>query len=886
MRILPSSLYALAFAVLLFSCSTQDLNNSSDTITGDGFELSVLPQSLLDAASAGDISIKTTTVAQGVEVAVETSAAVGLKALYFTLSYDPARYSPLSSTSSRLLAGATGQVLELAVLDEPGLLQHGQVLARWPDHEGFSGDGRLATVLFARRAFTPETARAVSDAPTSELSRALLDLDPGLMQLHWYYYHQGDYDQNGDTNISDLTPLGANFGAAGPFDFKAAISCVDGDNNALITIADITPIGANFGRRVSSYEVSYSNSNTDYPATNDGPNGPGTFGAGSVPFSGAVFTAGFRKEFVYSIAGLDPLAFYWVRPVDETSIGTPSNMASGAGNTAPTVSLLADATSGNAPLHVTFTANASDMDGAIVLYEWDLDGDAIYESSGPGNTAVFDYTADGSYSAKVRVLDNGGLEASASQVITVVPVGANIPPTALLSAAPVLGEAPLTVDFDASGSSDPDGVIAEYRFDFDGDGIFDLVTGTALHSFQYTVPGTYSAELEVADDDGAASSDVQVIQVNPPPGWHYQTIHASDDDVGNQSVLLEVGGLPMVIYWNRTQQDLYYMRATDVLGEFWAAPEIIDDSGLVGDMNQPDASEIAAMVIGGRPAVAYNRDDTLYFRRASDAEGGLPWGEPALEVDDGGLGQSGEYVSMAFVNGNPGMAYHDNTNGHLRYVRAATSDGLDWTDPAVTVHSVPGLDLGQSTSLAVVNGLPCISYYDNTNFKAAFARSLDVNGAADWNFMGYPSEISGLGYTGTALIDSGGLPAFFAKPQNLTDSTTLFFLRAQDAAMTSWTILDCFPGEEGTLKSQPCSILDDIGRPLVAFYWGGAGVPGFAFADDTAGSGFSEIQIVDNSWSEASAATGLHPSLAIIGGKPCISYGDDTNKDLKFSIYY
>ena len=67
----------------------------------------------------------------------------------------------------------------------------------------------------------------------------------------------------------------------------------------------------------------------------------------------------------------------------------------------------------------------------------------------------------------------------------------------------VTGYAPMTVNFDASGSSDPDGSIVSYVWDF-GDtnsGAGDSVSHT------YNSAGTYTVTLTITDD-GANESMV------------------------------------------------------------------------------------------------------------------------------------------------------------------------------------------------------------------------------------------------------------------------------------------------------------------------------------------------------------------------------------------
>jgi glucose/arabinose dehydrogenase/PKD repeat protein len=94
----------------------------------------------------------------------------------------------------------------------------------------------------------------------------------------------------------------------------------------------------------------------------------------------------------------------------------------------------------------------------------------------------------------------------------------NQPPTAVATATPTSGAAPLTVSLDGTGSSDPDpGDTLGYAWDLDGDGAYDDSTSpTSTHT--YTAAGTYTASLEVRDNHGASSTASVTINVgNTPP---------------------------------------------------------------------------------------------------------------------------------------------------------------------------------------------------------------------------------------------------------------------------------------------------------------------------------------------------------------------------------
>jgi glucose/arabinose dehydrogenase/PKD repeat protein len=95
---------------------------------------------------------------------------------------------------------------------------------------------------------------------------------------------------------------------------------------------------------------------------------------------------------------------------------------------------------------------------------------------------------------------------------------ANQPPTAVAAGSPTSGSAPLTVQFDGGGSSDPDaGDTLAYAWDLDGDGQYDDSTAVAP-SHTYATDGVFIASLRVTDGAGASSSAAVTITVgNSPP---------------------------------------------------------------------------------------------------------------------------------------------------------------------------------------------------------------------------------------------------------------------------------------------------------------------------------------------------------------------------------
>lgn len=90
----------------------------------------------------------------------------------------------------------------------------------------------------------------------------------------------------------------------------------------------------------------------------------------------------------------------------------------------------------------------------------------------------------------------------------------NQAPTAVASADTTSGPAPLAVNFSSAGSTDPDGSIVAYAWDF-GDGGSSMA---ANPNHTYNAAGSYVAMLTVTDDKGATASDSIAITVTGTTG--------------------------------------------------------------------------------------------------------------------------------------------------------------------------------------------------------------------------------------------------------------------------------------------------------------------------------------------------------------------------------
>lgn len=147
----------------------------------------------------------------------------------------------------------------------------------------------------------------------------------------------------------------------------------------------------------------------------------------------------------------------------------------------------------------TFDATGStDDDGSIQSYEWTFsDGD---EAGGP--TPQKDFPQTGTYDATLTVTDDGGLTSSVTHQVSVTKP--NEPPTADFTATCTF----LDCTFDASASSDTDGTVDGYAWDF-GDG--ETGSGISAHH-AFEKPGSYDVTL-VVTDSSSGTGEVTKTQV-------------------------------------------------------------------------------------------------------------------------------------------------------------------------------------------------------------------------------------------------------------------------------------------------------------------------------------------------------------------------------------
>ncbi|MEJ1222370.1 PKD domain-containing protein [Sediminicola sp. 1XM1-17] len=213
-------------------------------------------------------------------------------------------------------------------------------------------------------------------------------------------------------------------------------------------------------------------------------------------------------SFVFTEAGVFTVTLT-VTDEEGLTSSTTLEITVNAPNEAPVAIATSDVTSGDAPLIVAFTGSNSTDDVDITSYLWDF-GDAAGSTSSEADPS-FTFTEAGTYTVSLTVTDEEGLTGTATlEIIVNAPNGA---PVAVATSDVSNGDAPLTVAFTGSNSTDDVG-IESYLWQF-GDAAGSTST-EANPSFVFTEAGVYTVTLTVTDNDGLTDMATLEITVNDP----------------------------------------------------------------------------------------------------------------------------------------------------------------------------------------------------------------------------------------------------------------------------------------------------------------------------------------------------------------------------------
>ncbi|TFW00235.1 PKD domain-containing protein [Leifsonia flava] len=196
-------------------------------------------------------------------------------------------------------------------------------------------------------------------------------------------------------------------------------------------------------------------------------------------------------------------------------------------NVAPTAAFTSSATF----LSLSVDGGTStDSDGTIASYAWNF-GDGATATT---PTATHPYAAAGTYNVSLTVTDDDGATNTTTTAVTV----SAPPPNALPTASFTTQVDSLHLAVNGTASSDTDGTITSYAWNF-GDG--GTATGsTATHD--YAAAGTYTVTLTVTDNASGTGTTSSSVTTVAPPGPAVYAKDAFGRTTSNGLGTADVGG--------------------------------------------------------------------------------------------------------------------------------------------------------------------------------------------------------------------------------------------------------------------------------------------------------------------------------------------------------
>lgn len=449
-------------------------------------------------------------------------------------------------------------------------------------------------------------------------------------------------------------------------------------------------------------------------------------------------------------------------------------------------------------------------------------GYAVYRDSGlianvTGNVFADSARVPGSeYCYAIAAFDQAGNRSGRSTASCATTV--NLTPTARYSA-PRGVAAGGTAVFDASSSTDSDGSIILYTFDF-GDGTPAVSQSTPLFFHLFDSPGTRVVSLVITDNYGSVGTTAATITVGVVLG---PAVNVSRTPLVLSQTPSLTSGDDGTIYmtWQEFGSEVLFARSTDGGQSFTAPVHVLDPDGPLGPWNYYYSEQMQIALSGSRIHVVWTIFDEFYglaeIFHAASTDGGRTFSEPLMVSENDGVNSYGPSISIrsdevgvAWANADfgggmkTGAEYGRSLDGGASFatpVWLATS-GLC---PAVR-NTAAGTYAAWTLASNAVFNQEQVHFARSDDGGATFSTSLWVDQLPQKSWCPHVVAASGAIYIvweeGDAFVDrkimfarsiDGGLSFSAAKPLSdpARDATCPFFTSGTDGRLlVSWSYAD------------------------------------------------------------------------------------------------
>ncbi len=370
---------------------------------------------------------------------------------------------------------------------------------------------------------------------------------------------------------------------------------------------------------------------------------------------------------------------------------------------------------------------------------------------------------------------------------------------------------------------------------------------------------TNTVDLEIINGKPAIAFEnlagqIIYVQANDASGTSWRNPVNTGINSNDPFALAEVSGYAALAYVDGTGI-AYFKMATDVAGTQWgtATPTNIA------------AQYLNLKMVNGVPALCFTDPNTnkLNFISAKNSLGTSWNGAVVIDnIDNSGLPNFASVHSMAIVSGNPAIAYKDNTNNSLRYVRATNASGSAWGTPVIIESNItfPGF----SPSLTTIAGKPAVSYF-NSYMQLRYSGSNDATGNT-WSSaitVGDNYDIS----NGSVLLEVNGKPAISSS--TFLKNGDLRIDLATNTTGNTWSATQEFDGISAYGYVSELEFVN--GNPAIVYYDDNNYNIKYVRGNTSDGSSWGNSVLIDYPQS-IDTKVGSDLSFEIVSGIPSTSY--------------
>lgn len=384
---------------------------------------------------------------------------------------------------------------------------------------------------------------------------------------------------------------------------------------------------------------------------------------------------------------------------------------------------------------------------------------------------------------------------TAESYVSISLVDTNLKPTAQFALANQSLELPTPVLFSAEDSSDPDGSIISYEWDFDGDGSFEFSSPGYLCTHVYNQDCTVTASLRVTDNNGGQDVCTQVASIGigkTEAGFAPHFVCQTQPWLSYRACLSSVAGKPAFLIWGLNalgNVSYYYSTAAEpVLAADWYTRSVfyglpacavlqnvsnrplalvssdsgelvcthaggplgewyahsVESSGVTGDVS------LALMYSG--VGICYGKSDLMFaYSPTPLPDAPADWYYCAV----GTTGPVGEYLDLTLLGNSPQICFSSGSGPQrqLSYARATApqpQDSSDWI-------WYPLLPAGSDGSMQIetLANRPAILFTEQSGLlRLAGAQNAQPAGPGNWQ----AHSISFASPAGCSLGLEAGLP--------------------------------------------------------------------------------------------------------------------------------